>query len=75
MYVCVCNAVTESDIHEAAAQGARRVRDLRVHLGVTADCARCAGAAKCCLDRAVASASSSSHRLMSTPTRLLEALA
>lgn len=75
MYVCVCNAVTESDIHHAAAQGARRVRDLRVSLGVTADCARCACAAKCCLDQAVASASSPSRSLAPTPTRLLEAIA
>ena len=75
MYVCVCNAVTERDIHHAAAQGARRVRDLRVHLGVTADCSRCAGAAKCCLDRAVASASMSAHGLASSPPRLLETTA
>ena len=53
MYVCVCNAVTERDIENAAAQGARRLRDLRQCLGVTADCSRCACAAKCCLDAAI----------------------
>ena len=35
MYVCVCNAVTERQIHHAAAQGARTLRDLRQSLGVT----------------------------------------
>ncbi|MFB1029171.1 MAG: (2Fe-2S)-binding protein, partial [Thauera sp.] len=42
MYVCVCNAVTERQIHHAAAQGARTLRDLRQSLGVTAECGRCA---------------------------------
>ncbi|KAA3649243.1 MAG: bacterioferritin [Proteobacteria bacterium] len=74
MYVCICNAVTEKDIHHAAANGARRVRDLRT-LGVTVDCGKCACAAKCCLDQAVASAPSAARRPSSTPARLLEAYA
>ena len=53
MYVCVCNAVTERDIESAAAQGARRLRDLRQCLGVTAECSRCACAARCCLEAAI----------------------
>ncbi len=53
MYVCVCNAVTEDDIHEAARNGARRLRDLRGCLGVSADCGRCACHAKTCLDSAI----------------------
>jgi bacterioferritin-associated ferredoxin len=53
MYVCVCNAVTEDDIHDAARDGARRLRDLRACLGVTADCGRCACHAKACLDSAI----------------------
>jgi bacterioferritin-associated ferredoxin len=54
MYVCVCNAVTEDDIHDAARNGARRMRDLRGCLGVSADCGRCACHAKACLDSAIA---------------------
>ena len=53
MYVCVCNAVTERQIHHAAKQGARNLRDLRQSLGVTAECGRCARCAHDCLRSAV----------------------
>lgn len=53
MYVCVCNAVTERQIHHAAGQGARTLRDLRHSLGVTAECGRCARCAHECLRSAV----------------------
>ena len=53
MYVCVCNAVTERQIHHAAAQGARTLRDLRQSLGVTAECGRCARCAHDCRRSAV----------------------
>ena len=75
MYICVCNAVTERDIHQAAEAGARRLRDLREPLGVTVDCGRCACAAKCCLDQAVTKAKTAARSLMPNPTRLLEATA
>ncbi len=52
MYVCVCKAVTDRQIHEAAAGGARTLRDLRRELGVTADCGRCASCAHACLKAA-----------------------
>ena len=29
MYVCICRQVTDRDIHDAVAQGACRMRDLR----------------------------------------------
>lgn len=53
MYICVCNAVTERHIERAVAQGARRMRDLRVSLGVTSECARCADCARQCLNSAL----------------------
>jgi bacterioferritin-associated ferredoxin len=53
MYVCVCNAVTESDITEAVGQGARRLRDLRDSLGVAAECGRCASCAHSCIKLAL----------------------
>jgi len=53
MYVCVCNAVTESDIHSAARNGARRMRDLRGCLGIGSDCGACCCHAKECLDNAL----------------------
>ena len=46
MYVCLCNGVTERDIHEAASRGARTVKDLRRDLGVASDCGKCASCAR-----------------------------
>lgn len=53
MYVCVCRAITEKQIESAVAGGARRLRDLRVELGVTEECGRCARCAKQCLHQAL----------------------
>lgn len=52
MYVCVCHAVTERHIREAAQDGARTLQDLRRVLGVTRDCGRCATCARECLHQA-----------------------
>ena len=52
MYVCVCHAVTERQIHEAARNGAHTLKDLRRDLGVTSDCGRCASCARQCLREA-----------------------
>lgn len=55
MYVCVCRAVTDRQIREAAQNGARTLKDLRRELGVTSDCGRCASCAHECLHEARAS--------------------
>lgn len=52
MYVCLCQAVTERQIREAAQGGARTLKDLRRDLGVTRDCGRCASCARECLSAA-----------------------
>jgi bacterioferritin-associated ferredoxin len=52
MYVCVCQAVTDRQIREAAQSGARTLKDLRRDLGVTRDCGRCASCARECLREA-----------------------
>ena len=52
MYVCVCKAVTERQIHQAARDGAQTLKDLRRDLGVTTECGRCASCAKQCLREA-----------------------
>jgi len=52
MYVCVCQAVTDRQIRQAAADGARTLKDLRRELGVTRDCGRCASCAHECLKEA-----------------------
>ncbi len=49
MYVCVCKAVTERDVHQAIRGGARSLRDLRTDLGIISECGRCAGCARQCL--------------------------
>jgi len=46
MYVCVCNAVTESHIGNAVAEGCRSMRELRERLGVGACCGRCSSCAR-----------------------------
>ena len=46
MYVCVCNAVTDSDIGGAVAEGCGSLQQLREQLGVGACCGRCAGCAR-----------------------------
>lgn len=49
MYICVCQAVTDRQIRQAAQSGALTLRDLRRELGVTRDCGRCASCARDCL--------------------------
>jgi bacterioferritin-associated ferredoxin len=52
MYVCVCQAVTDREIHQAAKNGAKTLRDLRRDLQVSVKCGRCAGCARQCLKAA-----------------------
>jgi bacterioferritin-associated ferredoxin len=42
MYVCICRAVTDTDIREAVQNGCCSMRDLRNCLGVATQCGRCA---------------------------------
>ncbi|MCB1738471.1 MAG: (2Fe-2S)-binding protein [Gammaproteobacteria bacterium] len=57
MYVCICKAVNEARIHEAAENGACRLRDLRDGLSVCSGCGKCAGHAKQVLETALNSQS------------------
>ena len=41
MYICLCNALTDTDILEAAAQGACRPREVHEACGCTAQCGSC----------------------------------
>jgi bacterioferritin-associated ferredoxin len=41
MYLCICNAVTESAARECAQAGACSIEDLAFQLGVGAGCGRC----------------------------------
>lgn len=52
MYVCICRAVTDRQIREAALGGALTLQDLQRELGIAQDCGRCAPCARNCLDAA-----------------------
>ena len=41
MYVCICRAVTDSQIREEIGNGACSMRELRQRLGVASECGRC----------------------------------
>jgi bacterioferritin-associated ferredoxin len=41
MYVCICNALTDSEIAEATARGARTVKEAYAALGVEINCGQC----------------------------------
>jgi bacterioferritin-associated ferredoxin len=42
MYVCICNAVTESDIHSAVQDGVRDIDQLAHQTGCSTGCGCCA---------------------------------
>ncbi len=53
MYVCVCNAITESDIKQAVNDGANCLKHLETKLGVSNQCGACSCDAKQCLTTAL----------------------
>jgi bacterioferritin-associated ferredoxin len=54
MYICICNAITERQIIQAAEGGARTAHDLAHGLGVGLGCGRCTSCAKDLLVEAIA---------------------
>lgn len=53
MYVCVCNAVTESELERAIKEGAVTVKELREKLLVTGCCGSCLNSVKEFLEHSV----------------------
>jgi bacterioferritin-associated ferredoxin len=41
VYICLCNALTDTQVREAASSGAMRVRDVYAGCGCQAQCGRC----------------------------------
>ena len=41
MYVCICNAITDQQIRDAAAAGVKDLSGLQSRLGVAANCGSC----------------------------------
>lgn len=46
MYVCICNAVTEKMIRQAAAEGVRSLSELTRRTGCASDCGSCSDLAE-----------------------------
>ncbi len=46
MFVCVCNAVTETQVRQCVANGAQTLGDLQFELGVATCCGCCAATAE-----------------------------
>jgi len=49
MYICLCKAITGSEIVSAVERGARSQRDLAKELGVGLGCGRCTSCARALL--------------------------
>lgn len=50
MYVCICNAVTDSDIRRAVDNGVRNIRQLKMETGCSTNCGSCEMTAREILD-------------------------
>lgn len=61
MFVCICNAITDRQIQETVAAGARSLSDLQAQLGV----ATCCG---CCSDLAASYLTGSGSQNQNTVT-------
>ncbi|BCL75642.1 hypothetical protein JHS3_13780 [Jeongeupia sp. HS-3] len=53
MYVCVCNSVTDKDIHRAVSRGVRTFVELKQETQVATCCGKCASCAKHVLKEAI----------------------
>ena len=54
MYVCICHAVTDSQIHLEVSRGARKMCDLKQRLGLCSQCGKCGQHARQVLEEATA---------------------
>ena len=63
MYVCICNAVTDSAIRQAVSEGASSFSDVSMRTGCSTQCGRCVPIARSILDEALADSGRSGTRL------------
>jgi bacterioferritin-associated ferredoxin len=47
MWVCICHALTDTDIQDAEAKGAKNELEVFGHYGVRPQCGRCVPTVKC----------------------------
>lgn len=57
MYVCICNAVTDSDIRNAVQDGVRNMKQLTGETGCSSTCGCCRDTANDVLQKALAESS------------------
>lgn len=69
MYVCVCNAVTEHTIRQAAADGVRSLEELQMHTGCATGCGCCALMAEEVLRQAIGQSATQIPREQTSPPR------
>lgn len=72
MYVCVCQAVTDSEIYQAARKGAKSLRDLRCQLQVGVECGQCVNHARQCLKSAKKDLPDGRQEAVALPGALLD---
>jgi len=54
MYICICHAVTDADIHQAVNDGAASFRDLSNTTGCGTQCGCCVAQARQVMNKALA---------------------
>lgn len=67
MYICICNAITDRQIVQAAEGGARSDEDLAYGLGVGLGCGRCRSCAKTLLMETLSKLATGTCETLSTP--------
>jgi bacterioferritin-associated ferredoxin len=53
MYICICNAVTDTDIRRAADEGVSNMKQLKLKTGCASTCGKCIESAKEVLETAL----------------------
>jgi len=63
MYICICNAVTDTDIRQAVDEGVRNLKQLRQATGCANTCGSCSEAATEVLQQALSTKRNSRNLL------------
>lgn len=52
MFVCVCKAVSDTEVKAVISEGARTVAEVTARCGAGGDCGSCKGTIQCMIERA-----------------------
>ena len=64
MYICICNAVSDSTIREAVSNGAGSLRELSFQTGCSTQCGSCVPQVRAIMDEALAEQGRSAETLL-----------